>query len=200
MPPPPRTPSQTIGPFFGFALAPDQYGCAGSAIGTGTLVESHDAGQRLQIVGRVLDGAGAVIPDALVEIWQADTAGRYRSSTARRLGDRADRGFAGFGRVGTGVRPDGRFVFQTVKPGSVDGVQAPHVHVTLFMRGLLRHVFTRIYFSDEEAANRRDPVLLTVPAGRRSTLIARRTDPSSVPSYGFDIHMQGDRETVFFDV
>ncbi len=196
----PQTPSQTIGPFFGFALVPGQYGYPGHELGAGNLVGEQEPGPRIRIVGRVLDGAGSVVPDALVEIRQADAAGGYPGSEGGGGAAPTGSGFTGFGRVGTGARADGRFVFDTIKPGCVDGTQAPHVHVTLFMRGLLRHVFTRIYFPDEEAANRRDPVLLAVPENRRNTLISRRTETRAGPAYSFDIHMQGDRETVFFDV
>lgn len=194
------TPSQTIGPFFGFALTPDQYGFAGTAVGGGTMVADPAPGPRIRIVGRVFDGAGAVVPDALVEIWQPAPAGRRDGPSGRTHAGGPDAACAGFGRVGTGARPDGRFVFDTVKPGSVDGLQAPHVSVTLFMRGLLRHVCTRIYFSDEREANLRDPVLGAVPRRRRDTLIARHDEAVAGRTYRFDIHMQGERETVFFDV
>ena len=197
---PRQTPSQTIGPFFGFGLVPDQYGFAGTAIGSGTMVTDQASGQRIRIVGRVLDGAGDVIPDALIEIWQVDATGRCDGFTNEPPSDPSDAPFTGFGRVGTGARADGRFEFETVKPGSVDGLQAPHLQVTLFMRGLLRHVVTRIYFADEHEANLRDPVLSAVPLGRRDTLIARCNDSHSIRTYSFDIHMQGERETVFFDV
>ena len=197
---PRQTPSQTIGPFFGFGLVPDQYGFAGTAIGGGTLVTDQASGQRIRIVGRVFDGAGAVIPDALIEICQADATGRCDGFTNEPPSGPADAPFTGFGRVGTGARPDGRFEFETIKPGSVDGLQAPHLQVTLFMRGLLRHVVTRIYFADEHEANLRDPVLRAVSRDRRNTLIARCDDSHSSRTYSFDIHMQGERETVFFDV
>ncbi len=197
---PRQTPSQTIGPFFGFGLVPDQYGFAGTAIGSGTMVTDQAVGQRIRIVGRVFDGAGAVIPDALIEIWQADAAGRCDGFANEPPSGPSNAPFTGFGRVGTGARPDGRFEFDTIKPGSVDGRQAPHLQVTLFMRGLLRHVVTRIYFADEHEANLRDPVLCAVPRSRRDTLIARCDDAHSSRTYSFDIHMQGERETVFFDV
>ncbi|MCY4003542.1 MAG: protocatechuate 3,4-dioxygenase subunit alpha [Rhodospirillales bacterium] len=195
-----QTPSQTIGPFFGFSLVPEQYGFAGTSIASGTMVTDDASGQRIRIVGRVFDGAGAVIPDALIEIWQADATGRCDGFTSKPPSGPSDAPFTGFGRVGTGARSDARFEFETVKPGSVDGLQAPHLQVTLFMRGLLRHVATRIYFADEHEANLRDPVLRAVPRGRRDTLIARCTDSHSSRTYSFDIHMQGERETVFFDV
>lgn len=197
---PRQTPSQTIGPFFGFGLVPDQYGFAGTAIGGGKVVAEPVPGRRIRIVGRVFDGAGTMVPDALVEIWQAGAAVRPDAPSGQPRAVLPDGGFKGFGRVGTGADPDGRFVFETVKPGSIDGLQAPHVSVILFMRGLLRHVFTRIYFSDEREANLRDPVLCAVPHHRRDTLIAQLDEALAGRTYSFDIHMQGGRETVFFDV
>ncbi len=197
---PRQTPSQTIGPFFGFGLVPDQYGFAGTAVGGGTMVTDQVPGQRIRIVGRVFDGDGTMVPDALIELWQADQAGCYDGSAGAPRDRRTNATFHGFGRVGTGASPDGRFEFETIKPGSVDGLQAPHVHATLFMRGLLRHVCTRIYFSDEREANLRDPVLCAVPPHRRDTLIAQHDDALPGRTYSFDIHMQGERETVFFDV
>lgn len=197
---PRQTPSQTIGPFFGFGLVPDQYGFAGTAVGGGTMVADQVPGQRIRIIGKVFDGDGTVVPDALIELWQADRSGGYDGTAGELQGRLPNAAFHGFGRVGTGASPDGQFVFGTIKPGSVDGLQAPHVHVTLFMRGLLRHVCTRMYFSDEHEANLRDPVLRAVPRGRRDTLIAQRDDAFADHTYSFDIHMQGERETVFFDV
>jgi protocatechuate 3,4-dioxygenase alpha subunit len=197
---PRQTPSQTIGPFFGFGLVPDQYGFAGTAIGGGAMVADSVPGRRIRIVGRVFDGAGTMVPDALVEIWQAGADAPHDRPSGESQVGLPDAGFTGFGRVGTGASPDGRFVFQTIKPGSIDGFQAPHVSAILFMRGLLRHVFTRIYFSDEREANLRDPVLSTVPPQRRNTLIAQHDEGLGDHTYSFDIHMQGERETVFFDV
>jgi len=172
------TPSQTVGPFFAIGLPwPD-----------GPSVVGEDEPGALTIRGIVLDGEGAPIPDAVVETWQADEHGAF--------GERE--GFRGFARVPTG--DDGRFAIRTVKPGRVAGPggvrQAPHIDVSLFCRGLLHRCVTRIYFADEEAANREDPVLATVPPDRRDTLLATATDDG----YRFDIHLQGDGETVFFDV
>lgn len=195
-----QTPSQTVGPFFGFGLLPEQYGYARTGIANGNLLTERAEGQRITVTGQVFDGAGDVIPDALIEIWQADSHGRYDHPADSRLPNHDEAVFSGFGRVGTGADPEGRFRFETIKPGSVDGVQAPHLNVTLFMRGLLMHVTTRIYFSDEPDANCHDPVLLLVPAGRRSTLVATRSDSEPRQTYLFDIHMQGAGETVFFDV
>src|SRR5690606_31283720 len=108
--------------------------------------------------------------------------------------------FRGFGRVGTGTDPQNRYWFDTIKPGAIGDGQAPHINVVVMMRGLLSHVFTRIYFSDEAAANAADRVLGSVPADRRDTLIAMREEAPAGVIYRFDIRMQGDRETVFFDV
>ena len=187
-----QTPSQSA-----YGLTPEQYGYPFTSIAGPDLATSNADGERVRIEGRVLDGAGEPISDAMIEIWQADGRGRY----AHPLDGRgSNTGFKGFGRVGTGTDPEHRFIFNTVKPGSVDGRQAPHINVIVFARGLLLHAYTRIYFSDEAEANARDPVLATVPAERRSTLIAERRSTPSGTVYRFDIHMQGDAETVFFDV
>jgi protocatechuate 3,4-dioxygenase alpha subunit len=188
-----QTPSQTVGPFFGYGLTAEQYRYPGAQIAGSVLADDSVPGERIRITGRVLDGAGAPIPDALLEIWQADAAGHYVGEA------RGNTGFRGFGRQGTGTDPDFRFSFATVKPGAIGGNQAPHVTVILFMRGLLSHVYTRIYFSDEGAANERDPVLASVPAARRRTLIAERQSLGGETVYRFDIRMQGKDETVFFD-
>jgi protocatechuate 3,4-dioxygenase alpha subunit len=132
----------------------------------------------------------------MIEIWQADGHGRYAHPADPRG---SNLGFNGFGRVGTGTDAESRFIFDTIKPGPVDGQQAPHINVIIFMRGLPAHAFTRLYFSDEAAANARDPVLATVPADRRQTLIATRDDSATPAVYHIDIHMQGPNETVFFD-
>jgi protocatechuate 3,4-dioxygenase alpha subunit len=191
-----QTPSQTVGPYFAYALAPEQYGYPFTSIAGGTLVRSDTDGERIRIEGRVHDGEGQPISDALIEIWQADAQGRYAHPADPRSSNAS---FRGFGRVGTGPDPDNRFVFQTIKPGSVDGIQAPHINVIVLMRGLLLHAYTRLYFSDEIAANAKDPVLASIPANRRDTLIAQREQTAARVVYRFDIHMQGQRETVFFD-
>lgn len=192
-----QTPSQTVGPYFAFALAAPQYGYPFDALASGIVAGDATSGEHIRIVGRVLDGAGVPVDDAMIEIWQADASGRY----AHPADDReSNQPFRGFGRCGTGTDDEKRFVFTTVKPGSIDGVQAPHINVIVFMRGLLTHAYTRIYFSDESAANEADPVLATVDPDRRGTLIAQRQETPQGPTYGFDIVMQGDSETVFFDV
>ena len=192
-----QTPSQTVGPFFAYALTSEQYGYDFASIAGGSLIEGDVPGQRIRIEGRVLDGKSEVVPDAMIEIWQADGEGRYAHPADPRGSNIA---FKGFGRVGTGTDPEARYIFDTIKPGSVDGKQAPHINVIVFMRGLLLHAYTRIYFSDEAAANARDPVLASVPAERRKTLIAIKDETSADVVYRLDIHMQGPDETVFFDV
>ena len=177
----PRTPSQTVGPFFSFALP---YAGGPQLVAPGTP-------GAIRLEGRLLDGQGDPVPDGLIEILQADPSGRY----ARPNGEHG--GFVGFARCSTGA--EGEFSFLTVKPGQVpspDGrLQAPHIEVVVFSRGLLKHLVTRIYFPDEEAANAADPVLSSIPdPDVRSTLVARDEGGVLV----FDIHMQGDQETAFF--
>ena len=195
-----QTPSQTVGPFFAYGLVPEQYNYSFASIADGDMAEDSTEGQRIRIVGHVYDGAGELVPDALIEIWQANAHGRYNHPADDRQDNLLDPNFKGFGRVGTGTTPDNRFVFDTIKPGSVDGAQAPHLNVVVLMRGLLLHAYTRIYFSDEGEVNAADRLLSSVPEDRRETLIARRDLELPGRVYRFDIHMQGERETVFFDV
>jgi protocatechuate 3,4-dioxygenase alpha subunit len=197
-----QTPSQTVGPYFAYGLTPEQYGYGQDSL-TGTIVlasiampEMRDEatpGTPIRIEGRVLDGAGVPITDAMIEIWQADASGHYVGAGQPKA---TNTRFTGFGRCGTGTDPEARFWFETIKPGVVSPGEAPHIDITVMMRGLLLHAFTRAYFSDE-AANATDPVLLSVPAERRGTLVAIREAPGL---YRFDIHMQGENETVFFDL
>ncbi len=189
-----QTPSQTVGPYFAYGLSPEQYGygqnltsLAGPDMRTGEV-----EGQRIRVEGRVFDGLGAPIADALIELWQADASGRYAHPADPRGGNST---FRGFGRCGTGTDPRNRFWFDTIRPGAVDAVQAPHLNVIVTMRGMLLHAYTRVYFP-EETANATDPVLSAVPVERRHTLIAVARGDGV---YCFDIHMQGERETVFFD-
>lgn len=191
-----QTPSQTVGPFFSYGLTPEQYDYPMRSIADGQLADSATDGVRIRIEGRVFDGEGNTVPDAMIEIWQADADGRYAHPEDRRG---SNMGFKGFGRFGTGTDEKARFLFDTVKPGSIGGTQAPHINVIVFMRGLLSHLYTRLYFSDEAAANDADPVLVSVPAQRRQTLIAERHDTPEGVVYRLDIYMQGDNETVFFD-
>ncbi len=190
-----QTPSQTVGPYFAYALTPEAYGYAG--IAGNRLVAPDTPGEHIVIEGRVLDGNGDPVEDALIEIWQADSRGRFADAPG---GGSAD--FVGFGRCGTD--PEGRFRFETVKPGRVPGpdarMLAPHVNVCLTARGLLNHLFTRIWFEDEAEANAEDAILALVPEDRRGTVIAKREVRGGAVIYRFDIHLQGPRETVFFDV
>jgi protocatechuate 3,4-dioxygenase, alpha subunit len=178
------TPSQTVGPFFDYALPYEG--------GERLVAPDHPAA--LRIVGTVFDGAGEPAPDALIEIWQANRAGRYRHPDDAREEVPLEDGFSGFGRCPTDA--EGRYEFLTVKPGAVPP-QAPHIAVIVLARGLLRQLVTRIYFPDEDAANAADPLLASIedPAVR-STLIARPGDGV----LGFDIHLQGERQTAFLDV
>ncbi|TDD39920.1 protocatechuate 3,4-dioxygenase subunit alpha [Actinomadura sp. KC06] len=175
----PVTPSQTVGPFFGYALPYE----AGPEVVPGWRPDA------IRVRGRVLDGAGEPVPDALLEIWQADETGEI----PRRPGGivRAGHDFSGFGRCGTDA--GGGYWFSTVKPGAI-GAGAPYIAVLVFARGLLKPVFTRLYFPEDEAAHARDPLLGDVPDERRGTLIAEREGERR---YRFDIHLQGERETVF---
>ena len=189
-----QTPSQTVGPYFAYGLAPEQYGYQQNltSIAGSQMADSETEGEHIRVEGQVFDGGGNSISDALVEIWQADAMGRYAHPADPRGSNST---FKGFGRCGTGTDPRNRFWFDTVRPGKVAAEQAPHLNVIVSMRGMLLHAFTRIYFPDEPA-NATDKVLNAVPAERRGTLIATRQG-SNV--YRFDIHMQGDNETVFFD-
>ncbi|MES1264727.1 MAG: protocatechuate 3,4-dioxygenase subunit alpha, partial [Variovorax sp.] len=134
--------------------------------------------------------------DALVEISQPDGGGRYPQTVE----EANEIGFRAFGRCGTGTDAHKRFVFHTVKPGPEAQGEAPHINAIITMRGMLLHAFTRIYFSDEAEANAKDAVLQSVPEQRRNTLVAQRHEQGGAVVYRFDIHMQGAKETVFFDV
>ncbi len=172
-----QTPSQTVGPFFAYSLTPEQYSYDFRSLVDNNLVNPIGKTNVITIVGKVLDGEGVVIPDALIEIWQNDGENKL------------------FGRFGTGTDKENRFIFHTVKPKSVNN-QAPYLSVIVFMRGQLIHSYTRIYFSDELALNEEDEVLNSVPSERKNTLIAQKEGQV----YYFSIHMQGENETVFFEV
>ena len=199
-----ETPSQTAGPYVHIGLIPDQAGFDIYERPFGHVMAGPDtAGERIRIEGRVLDGLGAVCRDVLIEAWQANAAGRY-NHPADRQDKPLEPGFRGWGRAGTDF-DTGLYVFETVKPGRVAGrhghtPMAPHVSLWLVSRGINIGLSTRLYF-DDEAANAEDPVLRMIePAIRRETLLARRQEGSGVVTYVFDIRLQGERETVFFDV
>ncbi|QRR06750.1 protocatechuate 3,4-dioxygenase subunit alpha [Burkholderia sp. MS455] len=192
-----QTPSQTVGPYFAYGLCPQQYDYDLKSLFTPTIAATHADGEHVLLVGQVFDGDGNVVSDAVLEFTQVDSAGRYPASRD----DIAKSGFTGFARVGTGTDAQHRFVVETVKPGRTAADDAPHINVTVMMRGILSHAFTRMYFDDEAAANAADPVLNAVPAERRATLVAKRdAQPGRPIVYRFDIRMQGPDETVFFDV
>jgi len=181
-----RTPSQTVGPFFALGLPwPD-----------GPYVVPEGTAGAIWLRGTILDGEGGPVPDSMVETWQADADGRFdHPDDIRGTGG----GFRGFGRDCADA--DGRYAILTVKPGVVPAAngapQAPHIDVSVFARGLLKRAITRIYFADEAEANARDPLLTRVlDPDARSTLIAEPTDDG----FRFDIRLQGERETVFFEL
>jgi protocatechuate 3,4-dioxygenase, alpha subunit len=179
------TSSQTLGPFFHFGLA------ANAALGV--IAVPASSGERIELRIRVLDGAGAPVSDALIELYQADGDGRYVRPDAR------GGGFSGFGRLPTDA--GGWCRFQTILSGVVpagDTAQAPHVNVCLLSRGLLRQIYTRLYF-DGDPGLMTDPLLAIVPAERRPTLLAR-PEPGNPGAWTFVIRLQGDDETVFFDL
>jgi protocatechuate 3,4-dioxygenase alpha subunit len=185
----PTTASQTVGPFLHIGL---------DRLVTDNLSGPGVSGEKIVVEGRIVDGDGKPVGDALVEIWQANAHGRYAHPE-----DNQDKpleaGFKGFGRVATD--DDGRFRFTSIKPGRVpapgSGLQAPHLNVTIFMRGMLKQLLTRIYFPGDPA-NAEDPVLSSVPAARRETLIARPVGDRA-GALRFDVVLQGAGETVFFD-
>lgn len=186
----PLTPSQTVGPFFAIGLPwPD-----------GPYVVPEGSPGAIVITGRVTDGAGEPVPDALVETWQAAPDGSFAHPDDPRESSAGAPAFRGFARCPTG--PGGEFRVVTLRPGPLpcgDGrTEAPHLDVSVFARGLLDRLVTRIYFPDEEPANAADPVLSSIPEPtRRGTLIAA---PAGSGEFRFDVRLQGDGETVFFDV
>jgi protocatechuate 3,4-dioxygenase alpha subunit len=208
-----QTPSQTVGPFFHYGLpwkgGADLTGQSDLGARPELFGEDHYvlnlsaprgpiAGERIEITGRVTDADGAPVPDAMIEIWQANAAGRYRSlDDDRDL--QLDEGFIGFGRAATS--DDGEYRFRTIRPGRVpgpgDSLQAPHIAVSVFGRGVIKRLATRLYFANGEG-NDTDPVLACVPAARQGTLIAHRIEGSPA-TWRFDIVLQGEGETVFFD-
>ena len=196
------TPSQTVGPFFAYGLTPRgrcQWDPNGSyswkeTIGD-NLVTPDVSGDKIRIEGVILDGDGKPINDAMIEIWQADAQGRYANPRDNRALPNAK--FKGFGRSATDK--NGIYSFDTIKPGQVPGPkgkpQAPHIVFCIYSRGMLRQVYTRMYFPDDPA-NASDMVLNLVPTDRRQTLVARK----EASKYRFDVRVQGENETVFFDI
>jgi protocatechuate 3,4-dioxygenase, alpha subunit len=184
----PTTPSQTVGPYFAIGLPWNG----------GPACVANDTPGAIAITGVVYDGEGAPVPDNLIETWQADPEGRFADLHEYGGGSRLE-GFRGFARCGH-EDGDGSYRILTVKPGPVPGpsgsMQAPHIDVSVFARGMLHRCVTRIYFADEPQANAADPILDSVPADRRRTLLAEPTDDGC----RFDIHLQGSGETVFFSV
>ncbi|WP_043062461.1 protocatechuate 3,4-dioxygenase subunit alpha [Brucella anthropi] len=196
-----ETVSQTAGPYVHIGLTPNFVGINGifeQDLGSGPLYNEKTTGERITIKGHVIDGIGAPLRDALVEIWQADAKGLYNSPSE--TGGKADPGFRGWGRCASHM-DTGEFTFETIKPGRVsfkDGrLMAPHVTLWIVARGINLGLQTRMYFSDEADANAEDPVLARIEhRSRAQTLIGQRE--GSV--YHFDIHLQGEKETVFFDI
>lgn len=187
-----QTPSQTVGPFFHYGLF--------TRDNLNILVNDDTKGKRIIIKGQVTDGEGHPVPDAMLEIWQADSQGYYNHSADPNHA-KADPNFKNFGRADT--VNNGVYTFKTVKPGSVpfdaDRSQAPHINVRVFSRGMLIHAYTRLYFGDEVEANQTDPVLNLVPDLRRHTLIALPQETGDLMTYCFNIVLQGEGETVFFN-
>jgi protocatechuate 3,4-dioxygenase, alpha subunit len=183
------TTSQTVGPYFTIGLDP---------LNRTEIASPQVAGERIIIQGEVFDGDGQPVPDALLETWQADAQGRYvRPESSKQEAGETD--FFGFGRIPT--NENGRFRFATIKPGPVPGpegtTQAPHIVVSIFMRGLLTRLITRIYFFGDPR-NEKDYVLNLIEPARRSTLMARHA-PEEKGTFRWNVHLQGENETVFFD-
>ena len=184
------TPGQTVGPFFALGLNRPEWA---------DMTRHNPDGERIVIEGRVLDGDGAPVPDALIELWQANAAGRYDHLADEQPDKKLDPHFHGYGRVATDAQ--GRFQVKTIKPGPVPGrgnaLQAPHINVAFFARGLLRQLHTRIYFADEPA-NASDPLLSAIEdESVRRTLVARKGEGGV---YRFDFVLQGKDETAFLDL
>lgn len=196
-----ESPSQTAGPYVHIGCTPNFTGVHGvfdKDLGSGSMVNDQTRGERITIRGRVIDGSGTPLRDALVEIWQADAAGFYNSPSETR--GTADPNFFGWARC-PGDMDTGEFVFETIKPGRVpfrDGrMMAPHVNFWIVARGINIGLNTRMYFSDEEEANGQDPILARIEHKVRVPTLIGQRDGDTVT---FDIHLQGDKETIFFDV
>ena len=203
-----ETASQTAGPYVHIGLAPAAAGFDIFENNFGSvLFDAETKGERIRIEGRVFDGIGTVLKDVLIEIWQANADGKYAHPADRQPGKTVDPHFRGWGRSCTDF-DSGVYTFDTVKPGAVEGrtgrVMAPHINAWIVARGINIGLNTRIYFSDEAAANAKDPVINLIEwEARRKTLVAERTDrrtDDGAAVYRFDIRLQGENETVFFDV
>jgi protocatechuate 3,4-dioxygenase, alpha subunit len=186
------TPSQTVGPFFHFCLTNDKSSAR-------HIAGPHVKGERVLLTIHVLDGNGEDVPDAMIEIWQANSEGKYNHPDDPQQ-KTLDPGFLGFGRLGTAE--NGSCEFETIRPGRVQGPgkspQAPHLNVAVFGRGMLKQLYTRIYFAGDPA-NQEDTVLALVPSDRRETLMAHR-EAAHPGGWRFDLKLQGEGETVFFDI
>lgn len=196
-----ESPSQTAGPYVHIGCTPNFTGIHGvydEDLGSGSMVSEQTRGERITIRGHVFDGAGTPLKDALVEIWQADADGFYNSPSETR--GTADPNFFGWARC-PGDMDTGEFVFETIKPGRVpfrDGrPMAPHVNFWIVARGINLGLNTRMYFSDEEQANGEDPILMRIEHRVRVPTLIGRREGNTVT---FDIHLQGDKETIFFDI
>ncbi|MGO3446924.1 MAG: protocatechuate 3,4-dioxygenase subunit alpha [Kluyvera intermedia] len=201
----PETASQTAGPYVHIGLAPDAAGFHIFEKNFGsTLTNSHTPGEHIAIEGRVFDGSGTPVRDVLIEIWQANAKGRYNHIADQQQEKPLDEDFRGWGRACSNF-DSGVWRFDTIKPGQVTGrdgrMMAPHVNLWIVARGINIGLNTRMYFSDEQDANTNDPVLNIIEwEVRRQTLIGRRETRGNETVYSFDIYLQGEHETVFFDV
>lgn len=200
-----ETASQTAGPYVHIGLIPKQAGFdIFESNFTNIMADETTRGERIIIEGRIIDGTGTPVRDALIEIWQANADGRYHHKLDRQKRGEIDEDFRGWGRTGTDF-DTAIYRFETIKPGAVVGrggnEMAPHVNFWIVARGINIGLNTRMYFADEQDANSTDPVLnLIEQKERRKTLIAERDESGSVPVYRFDIVLQGENETVFFDI
>ena len=200
-----ETASQTAGPYVHIGLAPQQAGFEIFENNFGNvLVTPQTQGERIGIEGRVIDGSGTVVRDVLIEIWQANAEGKYAHPADRQSGKAIDPAFRGWGRACSDFET-GLYRFDTVKPGAVVGrhgrTMAPHINFWIVARGINIGLNTRMYFSDEAAANAADPVINLIEwEVRRKTLIAQREQRDGKVVYRFDIRLQGEDETVFFDI
>jgi protocatechuate 3,4-dioxygenase alpha subunit len=179
-----QTPSQTVGPFFAYSLTAKQYGYNYNSIITDSLVDESVEGERILITGRIFDGQGNVIPDAIIELIQ------YFEIDNQEIKSK-------IARVGTGTSNDSSFTFTTIKPKAING-QTPFIGVIIMMRGSLHHLHTRLYFSDEN--NQQDLLLNSIPQDRRNSLIANKLQKNNQVFYEFNIRMQGENETIFFEI